>query len=60
MTDRFPLLRPVPKKNAPALAGLKDRILSLLEQASIREQSDAAYGDEWCGGRIEASLRAVL
>jgi hypothetical protein len=23
-------------------------------------QVNAAYGDEWCSGQIEASLRAVL
>ena len=60
MTDRFSSLRPMLASHAPGIAGLTDRIMSLPEQASLRERSSAAYGDEWCGGQIEASLRAVL
>ena len=60
MTDKFPSLRPMLAARAPGITGLTDRIMSLPEQANLRERSDAAYGDEWCGGQIEASLRAVL
>ncbi len=60
MTAKLPSLRPLLDASAPALAGLTDRIAALPAQADLRRRSDAAYGDEWCGGRIEASLRRVI
>jgi glutathione S-transferase len=60
MTDRLPSLRPVLDETAPAVAALSDRIAALPEQADLRARSDAEYGDAWCGGQIEESLRAVL
>jgi glutathione S-transferase len=59
MTSRLPALRPILEETAPAVSGLSDRIAALPEQALLHTR-DARYGDEWCGGRIEASLRAVL
>lgn len=60
MTVKFPSLRPMLDATAPAIAGLSDRIGELPEQAELRTRSDAEYGDEWCSGQIEASLRTVL
>jgi glutathione S-transferase len=60
MTARLPSLRPLLDATAPAIAGLSDRIAALPDQVDLRTRSDAAYGDDWCGGQIEASLRAVL
>jgi len=60
MTSKLPALRPLLEATAPATAALCDRIARLPEQEALRARSDEAYGDEWCGGRIEASLRAVL
>jgi glutathione S-transferase len=60
MTAKLPSLRPVFDATAPAIAGLSDRIAALPEQADLRARSDAEYGNDWCGGQIEASLRAVL
>jgi glutathione S-transferase len=60
MTARLPTLRPMLDETAPAVAGLSDRIASLPEQVELTRRSDAEYGDEWCSGQIEASLRAVL
>ncbi len=60
MTSKLPALRPVFDRTAPAVAGLSDRIGMRPEQAELRFRSDAAYGDVWCGGEIQASLRAVL
>jgi glutathione S-transferase len=48
------------EETAPAVAGLTRRMAALPEQAALRAESDAKYGDEWCSGQIEASLRAVL
>ncbi len=60
MTAKLPSLRPLFEETAPATAALSDRIAALPDQADLRARSDAAYGDEWCSGQIEASLRAVL
>lgn len=60
MTARLPTLRPLLDETAPAIGGLSDRIARLPEQEALRRRSDAEYGDGWCGGEIEASLRAVL
>ena len=60
MTAKLAPLRPMLATHAPAIAGLSDRIAALPSQAELRRRSDAAYGDGWCGGEIEASLRAVV
>jgi len=60
MTAKLPPLQPMLAAHAPAITGLCDRIGALPSQAELRRQSDAAYGDVWCSGQIEASLRAVL
>jgi len=60
MTAKFPSLRPMLDATAPAIAGVSNRIGDLPEQTELRTRSDAEYGDEWCSGQIEASLRAVL
>lgn len=60
MTHTLPQLRPVLNSAAPDLAGLCDRIAALPEQEELRARSDADYGELWCAGQIEASLRAVL
>ncbi len=60
MTAKIAPLRPMLDSHAPAIAGLSDRIAAHPSQAELRKQSDALYGDAWCGGKIEASLRAVL
>jgi glutathione S-transferase len=60
MTTKLPSLRPMLDATAPAVASLCDRIARLPEQEELRKRSDEEYGDEWCSGQIEASLRAVL
>jgi glutathione S-transferase len=60
MTAKLPPLRLVLDAQAPAIAGLSDRIGAIPSQVALCEQSDAAYGEVWCGGQIEASLRRVI
>lgn len=60
MTSKLPALRPLFETTAPAVAALSDRIAQLPEQEELRMRSDDEYGEEWCSGQIEASLRAVL
>ncbi len=60
MTSKLPSLKPLLKESAPAIAVLSDRVAELPEQRALRVKSDSEYGDEWCSGQIEASLRAVI
>jgi glutathione S-transferase len=60
MTAKLPALRPMLDRHAPVIAGLTDRIAAIDTQIELRSRSDAAFGDAWCGGQIEASLREVL
>ena len=60
MAAKLPPLRTILEQNAPGIAGLTARIAALPEQSALRAESDAKYGDEWCSGQIEDSLRAVL
>lgn len=60
ITAKLPPLRLMLDAQAPAIAGLCDRIGAIPSQAALREQSNAAYGEVWCGGQIEASLRRVI
>ncbi len=60
MTAKLPTLRPMLERHAPAIAGLCDRIGAIPSQAALRHQNDASWGDDWCSGHIEASLRRVL
>jgi len=59
MTDAFPSLRPMLQRCAPAIAGLTDRVMALPAQAALRARTLEEYGNGWCGGQIEASLRSV-
>lgn len=60
MTAKLPPLRPMLDVTAPAIAGLSDRIAGLPEQEDLRVRSDEEYGDDWCGGEINESIRKVL
>ena len=60
MTSKLPALRPILDSSAPSIAALSDRISRLPDQEELRSKSDAEYGEEWCSGQIEASLRAVI
>lgn len=60
MTTKFAPLRLKLDTYAPTIAGLCDRMGAFSQQADLRSHSDALYGDVWCGGEIEASLRAVV
>ncbi|MEQ8306597.1 MAG: glutathione S-transferase [Hoeflea sp.] len=60
MTSKLPALRPMLEAHAPAITGLCDRVGALPSQTELRIKSDEDFGDAWCGGEIEASLRAVI
>jgi glutathione S-transferase len=59
MTDRFPKIGTILKKSAPLIAGLTERIASLPPLAKLSAKAKDEYGDVYCGGQIEKSLRHV-
>lgn len=60
MTERLPRLRPLLDEEAPGVASLTDRARSQDALAAQAEDSRKRFGNAWCGGEIEKSLRQVL
>ncbi|WP_424813436.1 glutathione S-transferase [Roseococcus sp. YIM B11640] len=60
MSDRFPHIGAIMKEAAPVTAALARRVSALPPLSRLAAQSREKYGEAYCGGRIEASLRKVL
>ena len=60
MTERFPKIATIFGKSAPMTAALTQRVANLPPLAKLAAKARADYGDAYCGGQIEASLRRVL
>ncbi|GHG36176.1 glutathione S-transferase N-terminal domain-containing protein [Paracoccus aerius] len=60
MTKQLPELRAFLAAEAPQVAGLTSRIRSHGALAGQAEESRRRFGQAWCGGEIEKSLRRVL
>ena len=60
MTDRFPPIKTLLADVAPMTEALAQRICALPPLAKLAAKARADYGDAYCGGQIEASLRKVL
>jgi glutathione S-transferase len=60
MTDRFKTIEKILKKTAPMTAALTARVAALPPLAKLARKAREDYGDTYCGGQIEASLRKVL
>jgi len=60
MGERFPKLAAMLKKTAPRIAGLTARISGLPVLARLAAKAKKDYGEAYCGGQIEQSLRKVL
>lgn len=60
MTDRFGKIAAILEEAAPMTADLSRRIADLPALAKLAAKARADYGDAYCGGQIEASLRNVL
>jgi len=60
MTERFRKIDTIFDKTAPMTATLTKRMAALPPLARLAAKARADYGDAWCGGRIEKSLRKVL
>jgi glutathione S-transferase len=60
MTDRFSKIEAVFEQTAPLTAALTRRIANLAPLVKLAAKERQDYGDAYCGGQIEASLRKVL
>jgi glutathione S-transferase len=60
MADRFPKIRAIFEESAPLTAALTQRVSALPPLAKLAAKARKDYGDVYCGGQIEASLRKVL
>jgi glutathione S-transferase len=60
MGDRFPKIETILNKSAPMTAALTKRIAALPPLKNLAAKARDDYGDAWCGGQIEKSLRKVL
>ncbi|SHO61155.1 glutathione S-transferase [Pseudoxanthobacter soli DSM 19599] len=60
MADRFPPIAVMLEDAAPMTAGLTRRVSALPPLAALAARARRDYGEAYCGGQIEASLRRVL
>jgi len=60
MGDRFHPIEAMLQESAPMTAALTRRVAALPPLAKLAAQARRDYGDAYCGGQIEASLRKVL
>lgn len=60
MTAKLPELTDLVRENAPRVAALAHRIMSTEALAQMRDDTDTRFGNAWCGGQIEASIREML
>jgi len=60
MADRFPRIKAILEETAPMTAALVHRVAELPALAKLAAEARDEYGDAYCGGQIEASLRKVL
>ena len=60
MTDRFETIAALLDDTAPMTAALSRRIAALPALVELATTARRDYGDAYCGGQIEASLRKVV
>ncbi|TCM17940.1 glutathione S-transferase [Novosphingobium sp. PhB165] len=60
MAERFDSIASLLDEVAPRVAGLVRRTRELPQLARLAQDSRHAYGDAYCGGEIEKSLRKVV
>jgi len=60
MTDRFGVIDALLEQAAPSTAALNRRMMAQAPLAELAAKARQDYGETYCGGQIEASLRNVL
>ncbi len=60
MADRFSQIEAILEETAPMTVALARRVACLPQLAKLAAKAQEDYGNVYCGGQIEASLRKVL
>ncbi len=60
MGERFPPIAKMIEETAPLTWALSQRVMDTKAMHDFKAWSDKTFGDAWCGGQIEASLRKVV
>ncbi|WP_426043771.1 hypothetical protein [Caulobacter sp. DWR3-1-2] len=60
VTDRFSKIQAILEDTAPRTAALTRRVADPPPLVKLAAEARKDYGDTYCGGQIEASLRKVL
>jgi glutathione S-transferase len=60
LTERFPRIEAILEDAAPMTASLARRVSATPALAELAQRARREYGETYCGGRIEQSLRKVL
>jgi glutathione S-transferase len=60
MADRFKAIEAILEETEPMTAALSRRVYELPPLAKLAAKAKRDYGEAYCGGQIEASLRKVL
>lgn len=60
LTERFTEIEKILEDAAPMTAGLARRVSTTPALAELAERARREYGETYCGGKIEQSLRKVL
>lgn len=60
MTEKLPGLAEMLEAEAPCVAALSRRLMETEALKEMRADTDARFGQAWCGGMIEASIREML
>ena len=58
--DRFPPIGKRLRQQAPLIAGLTERLMATPRLAALIEDTNKRFGNAYCGGQIEASMRKVI
>ena len=59
MADRLPKIAALGERTAPAIWGLSRRLQEVPRLAELKQKSLSDFGNAYCGGEIETSLRKV-
>jgi glutathione S-transferase len=59
VADRFPAIKGIIEDTSPIIWGLSRRVVATAPLAALNSKSFEEYGNAYCGGEIEKSLRKV-
>lgn len=60
VADRFPVIRRIIEDTSPTIWSISKRVGDTARLAALNQKSFQDYGNAYCGGEIEKSLRHVL